>query len=260
MTKGRRSNLSSDWREKKWDGHGPTGVRRSIRTLMDLIDPADPAFTLIATALQQARQDRQTLTMDDVRAAVDLGRRDFKEHEARTEASRPGRIPASIVYYARRSDLVKIGTTTSPHRRFAALLPDEVLAWEPGGRKGEAARHQQFRHLRLTSKGEYFRRDDSLNAHITAIAEQFGPPDPTWPTLEGLEAKPFTAAVLPGPPRRPELASLKAATRLLGIRYNTAQVWQHRGKLKPFLVDDEGVQLYLLSDLKSLAEGRRKVA
>ncbi|MER7053461.1 GIY-YIG nuclease family protein [Streptomyces sp. NPDC000351] len=227
---------------------------------MDLIDPADPAFTLIATALQQARQDRQTLTMDDVHAAADLGRREFREHEARTEASRPGRIPASIVYYARRSDLVKIGTTTTPHRRFAALLPDEVLAWEPGGRRQEVARHRQFHHLRLTRRGEYFRRDDSLDTHIAAIAVQFGPPDPTWPTLAGLEVKPFTAAVLPGPALEPELATLKEATRSLGIRYNTAQVWQHRGKLKPFLVDDNGIQLYLLSDLKSLAEGRRKVA
>ncbi|WP_143645435.1 GIY-YIG nuclease family protein [Streptomyces swartbergensis] len=227
---------------------------------MDLIDPADPAFMFISAELQRAREEQGTLTMEGVREAVDAGRRRFTEHEAHVAASAPGRIPASIVYYARRADLVKIGTTKAPHRRFAALLPDEVLAWEPGGRQGEAARHQQFRHLRLTSKGEYFRRDDSLNAHITAIAEQFGPPDPTWPTLEGLEAKPFTAAVLPGPPLQPELATLKAATRLFGIRYNTAQVWQHRGKLKPFVVDDGGIQLYLLSDLKSLAEGRRNVA
>ncbi|MEU1043956.1 hypothetical protein ABZ400_02215 [Streptomyces sp. NPDC005897] len=227
---------------------------------MDLIDPTDPAFTFIATALQHARQDHPTLTMDDVRAAVDLGRRKFKEYEAHTEASSPGRIPAPIVYYARRADLVKIGTTTAPHRRFAALLPDEVLAWEPGGRQEEAARHQQFHHLRLTRRGEYFRRDESMDTHIAAVAEQFGPPDPTWPSLVGLEAKPFAAAILPGPALEPELATLKEATRMLGIRYNTAQVWQHRGKLKPFLIDNNGIQLYLLSDLKSLAEGRRNVA
>lgn len=256
----RRPSLSSDWREKKWDGGGPTGVRRSVQTLLDLIDPADPAFMFISAELQRARQEQGTLTLEGVRQAVDAGRGRFTEHEAHVAASAPGRIPASIVYYARRADLVKIGTTKAPHRRFAALLPDEVLAWEPGGRQGEAARHQQFRHLRLTSKGEYFRRDDSLNEHIAAVADQFGPPDPTWPTLEGLESKPFTAAVMPGPPLQPELATLKSATRLLGIRHNTAQVWQHRGKLKPFLVDDEGVQLYLLSDLQSLTEGRCKVA
>ncbi|WP_328631998.1 hypothetical protein [Streptomyces sp. NBC_00356] len=256
----KRPSLSSDWREKKWDGGGPTGVRRSIRTLMDLMEPADPAFTFIAVELQRCRQERGTLTMGDVSAAIDVGRRQFDEHEARLEASRPGRIPESIVYYVLRGTLVKIGTTTSPHRRFAALLPDEVLAWEPGGRQEEVARHQQFLNLRLTSRGEYFRRGEALDAHIATVVEQFGPPDPTWPTLAGLELKPFTAAVLPGPPLRPELATLMEGTRTLGIRYNTAQVWQHRGKLKPFLVDDDGVYLYLLSDLRSLAKGRRKVA
>lgn len=260
MAQLKRPSLSPEWRAKKWDGGGPIGVRRSIQALMNLIDPTDPAFTFIGAELQRARQEQGTLTMEGVREAVETGRLQFGVHEAEVAASKPGRIPASIVYYARRTDLIKIGTTRAPHRRFAALLPDEVLAWEPGGRQGEAARHQQFRELRITSKGEYFRRSDSLDAHIAAIAVQFGPPDPTWPTLKGLETKPFSAAVTPGPPLRPDLGTLKEATRMLGIRYNTAQVWQHRGKLKPFVVDDDDVRLYLLSDLQSLAEGRRKVA
>lgn len=260
MVQLKRPSLSLDWREKKWDGGGPAGIRRSIRTLMDLINPDDPAFTFIAAELQRVREVQGTLSMEDVGAAVATGRRHSEEHEARVEANRPGRIPASIVYYARRGDLVKIGTTTSPQRRFAALLPDEVLAWEPGGREGEAVRHQQFRNLRLTSRGEYFRRGEALNGHIAAIVGQFGPPDPNWPTLASLELKPFSSAIQAGPPLRPDLAALREATRLLGIRYNTAQVWQHRGKLKPFVVDNDGVRLYLLSDLESLAEGRRKVA
>lgn len=260
MPQPRRSSLSVDWRARKWDGGGPTGVRRSIQILMDLMDPSDPAFTFIGAALQRARQEHGILTMQSVHQAAEAGREQFTEHEARVAASTPGRIPASIIYYARRADLVKIGTTKAPYRRFASLLPDEVLAWEPGGRQGEAARHQQFRHERVTSRGEYFRRSAPLDEHIATIAAHFGPPDPSWPTLAKLETRPFSAAVRPGPPLRPELAPLKEATQMLGIRHNTACVWRHRGKLKPFVVDDCGVHLYLLSDLRSLAEGRSKVA
>jgi hypothetical protein len=261
MAQLRRPSLSRDWREKKWDGGGQTsGVRRSIRTLMDLVDPEDPAFTFIAADIKLMHGEKGTLSVSDINEAARSGRSQFADHQAREAASRPGRIPGSIVYYVRRGNLVKIGTTTSPHKRFEALLPDEVLAWEPGGKQGEDLRHQQFRHLRVTRRGEYFRRDEALDAHIGAIAEQFGPPDPTWPTLAGLELKPFTHARLPGLPEGPELAPLREATTVLGIRHNTAQVWKHRGKLKPFLVDDGGVELFLLSDLKSLAEKRRNVA
>lgn len=253
----RRPHLSRDWQERIRVGDG---VRRSIQTLMDLIDTDDPAFTFIAVQLQQMRAERGTLTMQDVGAAVEAGREEFAEQQRLAAARQPGRIPASIVYYALRGRFVKIGTTTSPYKRFEVLLPDEVLAWEPGGREGESLRHQQFRNIRVTNRGEYFRRDEALDAHIAAVAAQFGPPNPEWPTLAGLERKPATAAVTPGPPLQPDLSTLKDATSLLGIRHNTAAVWQHRGKLKPFVIDDDGVSLYLLSDLRSLAEGRRKVA
>lgn len=260
MAQHKRPGLSRDWQVRKLGEGTAGGVRRSVQTLIDLIDPEDPAFTFIAVELQRRRQEQGTLTIEDVNTAVKDGREQFTAHEKKAAASQPGRIPRSIVYYARRGHLVKIGTTTSPRKRFEVLLPDEVLAWEPGGREGEALRHQQFRKLRVTSKGEYFRRNESLDAHIAAVAEQFGPPDPTWATLAGLELRPATGAITPGPPLQPDLATLQEGARALGIRYNTASVWKHRGKLKPFLIDEDGVQFYLLSDLRSLAEGRRKAA
>ncbi|MEU9611885.1 GIY-YIG nuclease family protein [Streptomyces sp. NPDC048209] len=224
------------------------------------MDQSEPAFTLIAVELQRCRRTGEGLTTEAVEAAVSRGRKRFADHEERLAAMRPGRIPRSIIYYARRSNLVKIGTTTRPHDRFKSLLPDEVLAWEPGGRDGEGLRHQQFRSLRLTSKGEYFRRDDDLDTHIRFIASQFGPPDPTWPTLASLETRPVSAAITPEPPRQADLVTLRQGTRMLGIRHNTAEVWKHRGKLKPLLRGRDGEELFLLSDLKSLATGRRRAA
>lgn len=258
MAQLRRPSLSREWREMRSADDADTGVRRSVQTLLGLVDQEDPAFTFIAVELRRRRRTSGELTAEDVTAAVLGGRKRFADHEEQAAASRPGRIPRSIIYYARRGHLVKIGTTARPHDRFASLLPDEILAWEPGGREGEGLRHRQFRSLRLTSKGEYFRRDEMFDAHIRAVATQFGPPDPTWPTLTNLEHRPATAATTPGPPRQADLVTLKQGTRMLGIRYNTAAVWKHRGKLKPFVLDGNGVQLYFLSDLKSLAEQRRK--
>ncbi|WP_422744315.1 GIY-YIG nuclease family protein [Micromonospora sp. WMMD754] len=82
-------------------------------------------------------------------------------YEARTS-------DASVVYYVRIRDHVKIGTTVNLRARMNSLDPDEVLATEPGGVDLERKRHRQFAHLRARRK-EYFEAAPELMAHIDAI-------------------------------------------------------------------------------------------
>jgi len=53
-----------------------------------------------------------------------------------------------VVYYLRYADRVKIGTSTNPRQRLAAIWHDELLAFERGGRALERERHRQFAELR----------------------------------------------------------------------------------------------------------------
>lgn len=234
-----------------------SGMRPSVQALVETVDQREPAFILIAAELQRIRRTGGTLDAEAIGRAIADGRRKYAQHLQDEEDRRPSRIPSSIVYYARRGRLVKIGYTAKPRKRFAGLLPDEILAWEPGGRPEEAERHQQFRNLRLSNAAEYFTRDATLDACIAQVREEHGAPDPAWPTLQNLQRRPSRAR-LPELPLTAHLVTLEAGTRQLGIRLGTARVWIHRKKLDHVLRDENGVHLYFLSDLKSLASGGRK--
>ncbi|MBF4562725.1 GIY-YIG nuclease family protein [Microbacterium sp. VKM Ac-2870] len=78
-----------------------------------------------------------------------------------------------VVYYLRWEQRIKIGTTRQPRQRLAAIWHQELLAFEPGGRTLERARHEQFAHLR--AGGEWFRADPELRAHAAAIAGDVPP-------------------------------------------------------------------------------------
>lgn len=75
-----------------------------------------------------------------------------------------------VVYYLRLDERVKIGTTFNPRQRFAALLHEELLAFEPGDRTVEQARHAEFADDRLGTS-EWFALTPRLRAHIAAIAD-----------------------------------------------------------------------------------------
>ena len=79
----------------------------------------------------------------------------------------PPRI--DVVYYIRYADRVKIGTSSRPRQRLAALWHEELLAFEPGDRVVERRRHAQFASLR--EGGEWFRADPVLLAHVAAVAD-----------------------------------------------------------------------------------------
>lgn len=238
---------------------GSAGTRPTVTCLIDVIDQADPAFMFIAAELQRVRRAAGTLDTESVKRAIEDGRSKHADHLQAELDRHHERIPASIVYYARRGNLVKIGTTTRPQQRFAELMPDEILAWEPGTRAVEADRHQQFRAQRITTSAEYFHLDDALRRHIDAVRQANGAPDPSWSTLRNLPQRP-TRLRTPELPATPHLLSLEEGCRIAGVRLGTAHVWIHRGKLRHVLKDTRGKKLYLLCDLKSLAKQGKKAA
>ncbi|WP_207454307.1 GIY-YIG nuclease family protein [Desertivibrio insolitus] len=73
-----------------------------------------------------------------------------------------------VVYYLRYRDRIKIGTTVNPRQRFAALLFDEVLAFERGGRPLEQRRHSEFAAHRAPGT-EWFEIHDELLAHVERL-------------------------------------------------------------------------------------------
>lgn len=80
----------------------------------------------------------------------------------------------AVVYYLRFDARVKIGTSTRPRQRLAAIRHDELLAFEPGGRGLEQQRHREFAGLR--EGGEWFTLRDVLAEHIGALRVEA--PDP----------------------------------------------------------------------------------
>ncbi len=72
-----------------------------------------------------------------------------------------------VVYYLRYDRRVKIGTSRRPRQRLSNIRHDELLAFEPGGRAVEQARHRQFADIR--EGGEWFTLTRQLDAHIAAL-------------------------------------------------------------------------------------------
>lgn len=76
----------------------------------------------------------------------------------------------SVVYYAASDGLIKIGTTIHLDQRMASLGAN-LLVTEPGARKLERSRHEQFAHL-LRKGREYFFPGPELLIHITALLKE----------------------------------------------------------------------------------------
>lgn len=94
----------------------------------------------------------------------------LRQEQQRDEALRK----QQVVYYIRRDSRIKIGTTTNMQQRMSQLMPDEILATEPGGRAMEKQRHKQFAHIRY--RGEWFTPSEELLAHIEAVRAEHGEP------------------------------------------------------------------------------------
>ncbi|MFF9309917.1 hypothetical protein ACF1BS_03310 [Streptomyces sp. NPDC014748] len=237
------------------------GVRRSMASLLAMVDTNDPAFACIADALQTMKSAGVELDEAAVAIAVKLGKQ--KHAKAlptgwQSRRSRPERT--SIVYYMRRADLIKIGTTTDPHSRFSDLRPDEILAFEPGGPEEEHLRHRQFLWCRVGKRSEYFRQTPKLLAHIDALVAKHGAPDPTWPTVASIgKGHLRTRAKLELPtPVSGETATATDGAKLLGMSPNTVASWVHRKAITPVGEDEKGRPVYYVEHMRYLIERGRE--
>ncbi|MFE2969898.1 GIY-YIG nuclease family protein [Streptomyces sp. NPDC059340] len=222
---------------------------------MALIDLEDPAFTHIADALAEMKNAGIELDESSVAAAIKLGRHRVSQKNTRVRLpkAREQGDGAGIVYYIRRGAVIKIGTTAQPAKRFATLLPDEVLGFEPGDRALEQERHRQFAHLRV-GLTEHFRITPALLEHAQALRMLHGEPDPAWPTLGTLQ-RPKGRKSLPSPPApsSPELVTAAEGAHQCGIARNTVQGWAHRSLLQPVGKNDRGMPLYFLDHVLHFA-------
>lgn len=155
-------------------------------------DPVFPHFTSIILDWAQAEIEMTdelmaaavklaTVKVQRARDRAAAAERQEARYAAAAAAEPPppgtyGDAPDGVVYYARRGEYVKIGTTTKLRNRMRDLMPDEVLAVEPGSYKLEGELHKRFASSRLHPSCEYFSLNDELQAHIRQVLERAGPP------------------------------------------------------------------------------------
>jgi hypothetical protein len=108
----------------------------------------------------------------------------YAEQEARQESRTPLPQP-NVVYYIQFGDRIKIGTSQNLRARLRGVPHDKVLGVERGNRSVEQARHNQFKHLRLT--GEWFTSAPDLLEHIKNL---HGPGESWYGKLADIEGRP----------------------------------------------------------------------
>jgi len=89
---------------------------------------------------------------------------------------------AQVVYYARRGQFMKIGTTTNLPLRMSQLRC-VVVAVEPGRHWLEKKRHEQFAQYR--ADGEWFAPNIELETLVADIRDFYGPPNEAWEKIVG---------------------------------------------------------------------------
>lgn len=170
---------------------GWTGVP-GARHVPDSKDPAFARFTFIAGEWTTAGID---MTDEVMAAAAKLAQHQVQREKQRDamRSQQDARVAAGVaaftpkpgefgdeangfVYYVRRDSFVKIGTTTRLRKRMRALMPDEVLAVEPGSYTRERALHEQFAADRISPDCEYFRITKELLDHIAETVTRHGAP------------------------------------------------------------------------------------
>jgi hypothetical protein len=223
--------------------------RPSFQAILDLLDMDNPAWPLTASILREMAEAGVELDEPAVAMAIKVGAQRWKvalratgQLRSATGAQLPLSAAGSIVYYIRRSHLVKIGTTVEPANRFRELLPNEILAFEPGGTAEESFRHRQFAHLKV--RREHFRPEPELMAHIQFMRDLHGDPDPSWPTVPDSDG--WTGGAI-----RSTQVITGAEAAKLGFSPTTLCTWVHRGVLRRAGKDGRA-NLYYLDDLLAL--------
>lgn len=230
-----------------------SGMRPSFGELLAAIDMTDPVWPATAAVLREMADAGVEIDQAAIRIAAKLGAHRFA---MLAHAKPPGRddwkptaLSGSIVYYVRRGPVIKIGTTTGAVSRFTDLMPDEILAFEPGTAKEETLRHRQFAHLRC--RGEHFRPAPELLEHIRCIREMHGDPDPDWPTVASLGKDRDIREDLP-PLKSHEMVTADEAHEQLGIKRGWLRHWIWTGRVTPAGYGDTGQELYYAEHLLEL--------
>lgn len=248
--------MHSNWLNVGRDAHGrDEGLRPSFAEILKVLDSSDPAIVQITQALRDARDAGAGLTTATVAEAVRLGRQRYSEQaESPPDGPNEPIAPAfeSTVYYILRGRFVKIGTTRHPDTRFSDLVPDRILAVEPGDRAVERKRHVQFRHLR-NGTSEYFEQGDDLMAHVAAVRAEYGAPNPAWRSVETIDRPRPDFHISPPAATSAELVTAAEGADRLGVRRNTVAGWVHRKRLRPVGKGGANRPLYFLDDMKFLA-------
>lgn len=239
---------------------GESGAAPAVQRALDLIDTAHPSWPSVAIVLREFTAAGIDLDEMSAAMAVKLGRQRWEDGrpDPQCKGVQMTLAPFSdaIVYYIRRGGLVKIGTTADPYGRFRDLVPDEILAFEPGDRAQEQERHRQFMHLQVG--GEYFRDDPELRAHIGRLRKLHGAPDPDWPTTATLQRRKAARKVwqLPSPTSTETMTAAQAVAEL-GIKDVTLRGWVHRGRIHVAGYDDMGRHLFYREHLAALRDSTR---
>lgn len=163
------------------------------------VDRTDPALIQILAIFRDYELTGIEVTDESASIAIKLGRQRYERgmEERALQQRRLGQErkemkafhrllednPDGVVYYIRRGEFVKIGTTTRYRSRMQALRPDEVLAVEPGSYSVEDQRHRQFASSQFHPGSEYFRIHDNLISHVVAPRAEHGVPDNTVVTV-----------------------------------------------------------------------------
>lgn len=107
-------------------------------------------------------------------STVEQAQARIAEEDARFDVAKQLAMPArnheSVVYYMRMDRLVKIGITTNITARVSTIMPQGVLAVEPGGRDRERHRHRQF--SQFHSHLEWYWLKPPIWEHIVSIRAQ----------------------------------------------------------------------------------------
>lgn len=166
--------------------HNPFHDHHDESRLSKLVDLSDPAFHSIAEVLTDMAGAGVEFTPEIINAVIKAGRaRHDRERRTPGFAPEPER-PATegeVVYYIRRGNIIKIGTTANLRQRMLALMPDEILAVEPGGWALEQQRHRQFEAQRIDRQSEYFFPGAELRRHISRVRAEHGAPSAGLPRL-----------------------------------------------------------------------------
>lgn len=170
-----------------WSDDGVARLRDEDRAadLAGLLDENDPAARRIEQTLLMFGASGVQLSAQTVETAIKVGRYQHRLDQEIDEAAHGVKQDqdGGVVYYVRRGSMIKIGTTVNMHNRMATILPDEVLATEPGSYRLEAQRHREFRKLRVRGQVEWFHAGPLLQEHVMAMRALHGEPDPTIPVL-----------------------------------------------------------------------------